>query len=124
MTQPVKNERRKSVRIGKNLIVSYFLPAEPSRKFSLSQIKNISRGGVCFVTTENFELMTNLAVEFVTPYLSETSALAGTVVGCTEKISGLLYETRMKFENLAPVASAFLDDMINYFMFEENNEDN
>lgn len=123
MNEPVKNERRQYVRIGKNLILSYFLPQDPSRKFDMSQMKNLSRGGICFVTTESFPPMTRLAVEFMTPYLTETSALTGVVIESTEKIPGLLFETRMKFENLSPVATKFLEEMISYFMLEDKDNE-
>ena len=123
MNEPLKNERREYVRVGKQLILSYFLPSDPSKKFDLSQMKNVSRGGICFVTTEQYLPMTCLAVELMTPYLTETSHLTGLVIESTEKIPGLLYETRMKFDQLSPVAVAFLEEMINYFLFEEKNEE-
>ncbi len=123
MNEPVKSERRTSVRIGKNLILSYFLPSDRSRKFDMTQMKNLSRGGICFVTTEEFPPTTKLAVEFLTPYLTETSSLTGVVIESSAKIPGLLYETRMQFEDLTPSASAFLDEIINYFMFEEKKDE-
>ena len=97
---PNQPERRRSTRIRKNFILSYFDQNKPEKKFGATQLKNISLGGTCILTSEAYEPGTVLSIELKTPYLSGTTHLEGTVLESKEKIAGILNETRLVFKNL------------------------
>lgn len=115
---PHKNnepERRKSPRIAKNFILSYFDKAHPDEKFELTQLKNIGRGGMCFITSREFTPGTKMGIELTTPYLAETTYLDGTVQESHEKIKGMIYETRIMFESLNSEAEYLLAELVEFF---------
>jgi hypothetical protein len=110
-----EKDRRRYVRIKKHFILSYFMKDDPSVKHDLSQLKNISLGGMCFVTSKAFEPQTKLGVELKTPYLADTTHLEGTVLESHEKLPTAIYETRMAFDPLSPQAEFVLKKVIDYF---------
>ena len=114
-------ERRKYTRIKKNFILSYFDVATPDQKFELTQLKNISQGGMCFITTRSFAPNTHMGVELKTPYLADTTYLEGAVLESHEKVTGMLYETRLQFTLLNPQAEFVLSKLIEFFVNGENH---
>ncbi len=109
-------ERRRHQRIEKNFILTYYEKTNPSIKIELTQLKNISKGGLCFITTKAFSPSTKLGLELRTPYLSDTTYLEGTVLESRPKIEGIIYETRLQFEQLNPQADFLISKMIEVFM--------
>ncbi len=108
-------ERRQHPRIKKNFILSYYEAGNPSAKKEISQLKNISVGGICFVTPDSFRPNTKMIIELKTPYLAGTTHLEGTVLESHEKVVNVLYETRLIFEKLTPQAEAILIKIVEYF---------
>ena len=95
-------ERRNYVRIKKNFILSYFDKDRPDEKYEITQLKNISMGGMCYVTSRKFNYGTSMGIELKTPYLSDTTYLEGVVLESHEKVKNMLYETRLQFNFLDP----------------------
>ena len=87
----------------------------------ITQLKNISMGGMCFVTSARFEPGTQLGIELKTPYLADTTYLEGVVLESHEKVMDIIYETRLKFEFLNPQAEFLLAKIIEFFINEEKN---
>ncbi len=114
--EALKEERRFHKRIKKNFILTYFDVNNPSVKFEITQLKNISKGGICFITTRTFPASTQIGIELKTPYLSGTTYLEGTVLESHEKIKNLLYETRLEFAPLEAPAEFLLNKLIEYFV--------
>ena len=114
--ESLKEERRLHKRIKKNFILTYFDLNNPSLKFEITQLKNISKGGMCFITTQAFPSSTKIGIELKTPYLSGTTYLEGTVLESHENIKNLLYETRLEFMSLAPQSEFLLDKLKEYFV--------
>ena len=112
-------ERRKYKRISKHFILTYFDKGNPSQKKEITQLKNISMGGICFVTSQRFDSGTQMGVELKTPYLADTTYLEGVVLESHEKVMDLIYETRLKFEFLNPQAEFLLAKLIEFFINEE-----
>ena len=108
-------ERRKYIRIKKNFIISYHNKMDPSVKHDVSQIKNISLGGSCFICSHYCAPSTKMGIELKTPYLAGTVHLDGTVLESKEKIPDLLYETRLIFDPLTPQAGFVLNKIVEYF---------
>ena len=109
-------ERRKYERIKKSFILSYFKLDNPEHKFEITQLKNISLGGMCFVTTHSFEPSTKLGIELKTPYISETTYLEGTVLQSHEKMKNTIYETRLQFDSLDTEATVMLQRLMEFFI--------
>ena len=114
--EALKEERRLHKRIKKNFILTYFDVNNPSVKFEITQLKNISKGGICFITTRSFPSSARIGIELKTPYLSGTTYLEGTVLESHEKIKNLLYETRLEFSSLEAPAEFLLNKLIEYFV--------
>jgi hypothetical protein len=110
-----KPERRRYKRIRKHFILSYFELANPTVRYDASQLKNISLGGMCFVTAKPFPIGTLLGVELKTPFMAELTHLEGSVLESHEKLKNIIYETRLQFENLTPQAEFILSRLIQYF---------
>lgn len=113
--EPLKEERRRHKRIKKNFILTYFEVSNPSQKFEITQLKNIGKGGICFITTRPFPASTKIGIELKTPYLSGTTYLEGIALESHEKIKNLLYETRLQFTSVEPQAEFLLNKVIEYF---------
>lgn len=111
----LSEERRRHKRIKKNFILTYFDVSNPSQKFEITQLKNIGKGGICFITTRSFASATKIGIELKTPYLSGTTYLEGVVLESHEKIKNLLYETRLQFTSVEPQAEFLLNKVIEFF---------
>ncbi|MBN1870083.1 MAG: PilZ domain-containing protein [Candidatus Omnitrophica bacterium] len=109
-------ERRRHERIKKSFVLSYFDLKSPDHKFEITQLKNISLGGMCFVTTHSFEHGTKLGIELKTPYIAETTYLEGTVLQSHEKMKGTIFETRLQFDPLDTEASVLLEKLMEFFI--------
>ena len=111
-----KDEHRNNVRIERPFIVSYFDKSDPQAKHNISQLKNISVGGMCFVTSQLFTPGTKLGIELKTPFIVEAIKIQGTVLESKEKIPGLICETRLKFELLSSEAIFILKKIVKTFL--------
>jgi len=119
----IMQERRKYKRINKNFILSYYEKTDPNKKYEITQLKNISMGGICFITTRAFKPAVEIGVELKTPYLSETTFLEGNILESHEKVKGMLYETRVQFSPLSKEGEFLIAKLIDFFMKDthENN---
>ncbi len=115
MDEWTNEERRRYQRIEKHFIISYYEQSDPEKKHHISQIKNISLGGMCFVATRSFEKMSKISIELKTPYLDDTVHLEGVVLNSIEKIPNLFFEIHMAFEKPSPEARMILEKTISYF---------
>ena len=115
------SDRRRHRRIKKNFILSYFEKTKPQEKFELTQLKDIGKGGLRFITTRKFTSGTLLGIELKTPYISETTYLEGEVLDCIEKVKNMIYETRLQFTLLNTQAEFILNKLIEYFENKENS---
>ncbi|MCK5180476.1 MAG: PilZ domain-containing protein, partial [Candidatus Omnitrophica bacterium] len=88
----------------------------PGHKFEITQLKNISLGGMRPVTTRKFDPSTKLGVELKTPYISGTTYLEGTVLQSHERMKGAIYETRLEFDSLDTEATALLEKLMGFFI--------
>ncbi|NTV29383.1 MAG: PilZ domain-containing protein [Candidatus Omnitrophica bacterium] len=107
-------ERRKYPRIRKNYIIRFTEKANPALKYEVSQIENISRGGICFTSTVPFKQGTTLSVELRTPYIADTIYLEGYVLESHEKVKGLIYHNRFQFHEVTPLAVNVLEKIEKY----------
>ena len=115
-------ERRQFLRIKKNFILSYYELERPEKKYDISQLKNISMGGLMFITTQSFAEGTKMGVDLNTPYLADATKLEGVVLGSIDRVKGILYETRIEFTALNPQAKTVISKMIEVFEHEAKND--
>jgi hypothetical protein len=108
------DERRKHVRVDRNFILTYTDKLTPNVKNEITQLRNISRGGMCFVATRSFEKSTVLLIEMRTPFTTGSIMLEGIVLESRERIKGMIYDVRLQFQNLPPQASDILEKIEYY----------
>ena len=116
---PDQPDRRYYIRIKKNFILSYHDQKNPGKKFGATQLKNISLGGMCFITSIRYEPGTKIIIELKTPYLTGTTHLEGTVLESQEKIADIICETRLVFDNLQPESEFVISKIVEYFKEKE-----
>ena len=109
-------ERRRHKRIKRSFILTYFDKANPTQKFEITQLKNISLGGMCFITGKQFSPPAKMRIELKTPFLSDTTFLEGSVLESHEKVKGMIYETRLEFDPLSTEAEFLLSKIIELFI--------
>ena len=114
-----QSERRQYKRIHKYFIVQYYEKAHTDMKYEMTQIKNISLGGICLVTQRAFTPSCQLGLDLKTPFLVETTYLEGVVLESHERVKGVIYETRVKFLELPPETEFILKKVIDHFEKEE-----
>ena len=107
MSDPFKN-RRKNVRIYRSFILTYYPVSNPTIQRDVSQINNISQGGMNFSATTSLKIGEQVAVELKTPFLAQKVHLQGKVLECREKISNMIYEIRLEFNSLSEQAKEIL----------------
>lgn len=109
------SEKRKYKRFKKNFLLRYFDLRTPENRMELTQLKNISQGGMCFVTAQPFAMGIHMGVELNTPFITGSTVLKGVVRGCNEKVKNMIYETRLEFNDLDTEAQVVLDKLIAFF---------
>ena len=107
-------ERRQYVRIYRNFIMSYGLVSNPKDRFDISQINNISKGGVRFVSTHPIALGEILDIQLKVPFFTDTLNMRGKVLDCSDKISGLIFDVRVQFSDVSAEVLNLMDKIERY----------
>ncbi len=113
MSEPLQN-RREHVRIYRSFILNYHPLSNISAQKEITQINNISQGGINFSVTSPLIVGDQYGIELKTPFLAEGVYLQGEVLECREKIIGLIYEIRLKFKDLSTSAKEVLNKVEQY----------
>lgn len=103
------NERRRHIRVDRNFILTYFDKNTPNVKNEITQLRNISKGGLCFVATKSFPVSMVLIIEMRTPFTTGTVIFEGIVLESRERIRNLIYDVRLEFKNIQPIALEILE---------------
>ncbi len=109
-----EKERRKHARVDRNFILTYVDKKSPNVKNEITQVRNISRGGMCFVATRSFDISMVLMIEMRTPFTTGSVHLEGVVLESRERIKNLIYDVRLQFQNLQPLAEEILGKIEHY----------
>jgi len=115
-------ERRKFKRISKNFILKYFDLENPEEIYEITQLKNISMGGMCFITTRKIEPKTVLGIDLKTPYITNQTYLEGVVLETHTNAVNMLYETRLEFSKIGHDAKFVISKLIEYFTDQEEDQ--
>ncbi|MDP3143263.1 MAG: PilZ domain-containing protein [Candidatus Omnitrophota bacterium] len=111
-----EQERRQFERLKRKFVVSYHSLEDPSATFDISQIKDISLGGMRFVTSRGYQADTVLAIELQTPFVRERLSLQAKVLESKEVVADLIYDTRVIFSELDDEAKHYLTRTIEIFL--------
>ncbi len=113
MSEPI-NERRKHVRIDRNFVITYQEKDGSAVGHDISQVNNISLGGMNFSSTHHLKEGGIIDIDLKTPFISDVIRLEGLVLECKEKIPGIIYEIRVKFQKVPDAAAVVLEKIENY----------
>lgn len=114
------DERRRFKRIKKNFILTYFISDRPHERHEITQLKDISLGGMCFITSKKLAPGCQVSVELRTPYLTEFTHIVGTVLESHEKATNLIYNTRIQFDVLNPEGEVLISKLMSILDGEKN----
>ena len=110
-TQFDGENRRKHIRIHKNFILMFYFKNDPQATIDVTQLNNISRGGMCFLSSKYLSAGMELVIELKTPFISEAVYFEGKVIESHEKLSQMIFEVRVVFDNLSPTAANVLQKL-------------
>ena len=68
-------ERRKNARIYRNFILSYYEKGKLTISHHVSQVINVSKGGICFTSTFPLKEGIVLAIDLKTPFIADSIAV-------------------------------------------------
>lgn len=108
------NERRKHLRIDRNFILTYHQKDNSSQAHEVSQVNDVSKGGMNFSTTYRLEVGAAIIIDLKTPFLADSVRLEGTVLECKEKIADMIYEVRLQFKEIPEAVLAVLEKIEKY----------
>jgi hypothetical protein len=107
-------ERRKHFRIYRNFILSYCEKGESTAINNVSQMNNISKGGMSFSSTHPLKEGVVVLIDLKTPFIADSIHLEGIVLECKEKVADMIYEIRLQFQQIPQQALAVLEKIENY----------
>lgn len=93
----IKFERRKFKRINRNYIVSYAPVKSEEIKFDISQTKNLSEGGLLFITDRKFDKDVVLKLKLKLPEFLDYVIVQVQVIDSARMAKGMMNETRVRF---------------------------
>lgn len=111
-----RHERRQYIRIKKNFIISYSVRESPEHKHTITQLKNIGMGGMCFIAPEHYAPSAKISIEFKTPHFADTLQVNAKVLESHMKVPGMIYETRVLFDELTAHAKEVLQRIAETFL--------
>jgi hypothetical protein len=114
-------ERRKSPRIEKHFILTVYDIDKKDADHCVSQLKNISRHGLCFSSSFPFDLGTRLQTMIKTPYMGQAINIITKVVDSKEKVANVIYEIRVQIEEANPEAEEILQKIEKSFLQSQSN---
>jgi len=80
-------------------MVSFYDLADPKVIWDVSQVKDISKDGMCFTAVKQFPPSTKLGINIKTPYSDEPVYLQADVIRANQNLGTVVYEMRLHFDN-------------------------
>ena len=110
----IEFERRKFKRISKNYVISYTPVKSEKLKFDISQIRNLSEGGLLFTADKMFQKGVVLKLKLRLPHLSDYVVLKVQVINSKELAKNLMYETRVSFTEIDQKVKESIRKLVGY----------
>lgn len=107
-------DRRKYSRLSRPFMVRYWIP-ESTEQADLSQVKDISLGGVCLTTYRVFEKGTKLVLEIKLPG-AEIMPTGRVLESKQSAISLPICKTRLEFLDMEETDRQILDEKLDFFL--------
>ena len=107
-------ERRKHLRIYRNFILSYHEKGKSIIKHDISQVNNVSKGGLNFSSTRPLKEGDVIMIDLKAPFIADPLRLEGVVLECKEKVPELIYEIRSQFQEISQQALTVLGKIESY----------
>ena len=114
------DDRRKDQRIYRNFILTYREKDRSGTRHDISQVNNVSKGGMSFSSTHPIEQGGVVLIDLKAPFISDQVCLEGIVLQCREKISEMIYEIRVQFQEIPDQALMALEKIEGYNRPEED----
>jgi hypothetical protein len=114
------NERRSHFRVYRNFILSYHEKGKSIIKHNVSQVNNVSKGGLSFISTYPLKEGAVLTVDLKAPFIGNPIRLEGEVLESREKIPDLIYEIRLQFHEIHPQVLIVLEKIERYAKAKED----
>jgi len=108
------DERRKHLRVYRNFILTYQEKGKTAIYHNVSQLNNVSKGGLSFTSTYPLAPGAIVTIDLKTPFISDSIGLEGVVLESKEKIQDMIYEVRLQFQNIPPEALTMLEKIETY----------
>ena len=108
------DERRKHLRIYRNFIMSYHEKGKSIIKHNVSQVNNVSKGGLNFILTHPLKIGGVVTIDLKAPFVADPIHLEGVVLECKEKIPEMIYEIRLQFQEIPREVLTVLEKMESY----------
>lgn len=109
-------ERRKFVRIDESFVVYYTTVAPDEPKSDVSQTKNISVGGILFITDRKFSQGVILKLRIKLPDVPDYANVRVRVVDSKERVKNVIYETRAQFIGISEEDKDSINKMVEYHL--------
>ncbi len=113
MNKP-SHERRKYLRIYRNFIMSYHEKGKSLTKHNVTQVNNVSKGGLNFSSTHPLKQGVVVMIDLKAPFIADPIRLEGVVLECREKIPELIYEIRLQFQETQEQVLTLLEKIESY----------
>ncbi|MEW5757883.1 MAG: PilZ domain-containing protein [Candidatus Omnitrophota bacterium] len=108
-------DRRKHERISKKFIVTYKVRDEMNN-YDITQTKNVSLGGMLISTNRSFKSGTILSLETRLPFVPDKIILYAKVIESKEVVEGLIYDTRLCFQELDKQSKESLEKAVSFYL--------
>jgi PilZ domain len=108
------DERRKYLRIYRNFIMSYHEKGKSIIKHNVSQVNNVSKGGLSFILTHPLKAGSVVTIDLKAPFVADPIRLEGVVLECKEKIPEMIYEIRIQFQEIPQQVLTVLEKIESY----------
>ena len=102
---PDFKERRKFDRFNEYFMLFFSLKGDEGVLYEMSQVNNISRGGIHFSSNKHLPKGAELRLHLTTPFSKDVVQLQGKILECHEKLPQTLYGIRLEFTNISPQAA-------------------
>ncbi len=113
MNKP-SDERRKYLRIYRNFIMSYHEKGKSTISHNVSQVNNVSKGGLNFSSTYPLKQGLVVTVDLKAPFIADPIRLEGVVLECREKIPEMIFEIRLQFQEVPQQVLTVLEKIESY----------
>jgi len=117
----MSEERRRAIRINPSIFIQYCLDLNnPSKKWDITSVKNLSETGVCIITGKPFEANCDIEIRFKLPSRPfEPVDVMGRVVESNASGFGNSYITRVEFKDLKDDIKQLFHDYIDWVLQNE-----